>query len=319
MAGAALRLVLGIASSVCAVAQNVEGAPLSAEEREKLSLAVRWLANRRCASDSANADVMQMNALETARANEMLRMRTPHRIVRHSLWNFGYAEDPWVPCADEEARWWVPGQFRAVAKWTHCCNKLPAVTKCVGNQYIEGGGYTDDVAVCRSYLPASLTPETCVVYSFGIANAWGFDDSMADAGCTVHSFDPTTKTRAGHEAHVHERVSFHYTGLRGRPDDSSQAVGNAKTYYGALGGRRLDLGEIMEELGHKRVDVIKLDCEGCEWEAFAHLATTCVEINLWTGPEMDRSRLLDWDRLLYVRSQHRPGQNRTSSTRSEES
>ena len=142
---------------------------------------------------------------------------------------------------------------------------------------------------------------------------------MADAGCTVHSFDPTTKTRAGHEAHVHERVSFHYIGLRGRPDDSSQAVGNAKTYYGALGGRMLDLGEIMEELGHKRVDVIKLDCEGCEWEAFAHLATTCVEINLWTGPEMDRSRLLDWDRLLYVRSQHRPGQNRTSSTRSEES
>ena len=131
--------------------------------------------------------------------------------------------------------------------------------------------------MCRSYLPAALTPETCTVYSFGIAGAWGFDDSMADAGCTVHSFDPTAKFRPRHESHVHERVTFHYVGLRGRPDDSSQAEGNAATYYGALGGRMLDLGEIMEELGHKRIDVLKLDCEGCEWEAFAHLAPTCAD------------------------------------------
>jgi len=79
MAGAALQLLLGVAACARALAQTAGDAPLSGEERQRLGLAVRWLAGRKCASDSANADVMRMNALETNKANDMLRRRTPHR------------------------------------------------------------------------------------------------------------------------------------------------------------------------------------------------------------------------------------------------
>ena len=55
----------------------------------------------------------------------------------------------------------------------------------------------------------------CLVYSFGIANQWEFDDTMADRGCEVHSFDPTGSTMAVHLAHAHPtgRVHFHPWGL----------------------------------------------------------------------------------------------------------
>ena len=166
-------------------------------------------------------------------------------------------------------RWWVPGEFRALSKTTHCCNKLPAITKCVKGDI--SAAQADDVDMCLDYMPPKGTD--CVVYSFGIANLWGFDDTMADAGCRVHSFDPTAKTLNAHRAHDHANVSFHYVGLRGKADDTSaQSHNNAATYYGPLGGTMMDLGEIMTKLNHGKIDILKIDCEGCEWDAFAHLA-----------------------------------------------
>ena len=51
--------------------------------------------------------------------------------------------------------------------------------------------------------------QPCLVYSFGIANEWTFDEAAADAGCEVHSFDPTlaslstagTSTEASRSTH----------------------------------------------------------------------------------------------------------------------
>eukprot|EP00966_Prymnesium_polylepis_P166004 3837496-Prymnesium_polylepis.1 len=53
----------------------------------------------------------------------------------------------------------------------------------------------------------------CLVYSFGIAGDFHFDDMMARRGCEVHSFDPTEATMALHMSHTEKNVHFHGWGL----------------------------------------------------------------------------------------------------------
>jgi hypothetical protein len=139
---------------------------------------------------------------------------------------------------------------------------------------------------------ASLPPAACLVYSFGIANQWEFDDTYADFGCEVHSFDPTGSSMEVHRRHAHPsgRVHFHPWGLTGDVSSSPKCHGasnsdanerlEARRYvggtYGNLTGPLFSLERIVRRLGHagRRIDVLKIDCEGCEWDAFYHLATS---------------------------------------------
>ena len=73
-------------------------------------------------------------------------------------------------------------------------------------------------------------------------------------------------------------VTFHPWGLSGGTpragcsDDSRRFSGGT---YGNLTGPLLSLDRIVRRLGHvgRRISVLKVDCEGCEWDAFHHLAT----------------------------------------------
>lgn len=140
--------------------------------------------------------------------------------------------------------------------------------------------------------PREPAAERCLVYSFGIAQQWEFDDGMADAGCEVHSFDPTGSSMEAHARHTHNtgRVHFHPWGLSseaaGGCGARSRAAGGpqlsrleARRFvggtYGNLTGPLYSLDRIVRKLGHtgRRIAVLKVDCEGCEWDAFHHLAS----------------------------------------------
>jgi hypothetical protein len=146
--------------------------------------------------------------------------------------------------------------------------------------------------------PASEAPP-CLVYSFGIANQWEFDDTMAARGCEVHSFDPTGSTMGVHTRHSHPsgRVHFHPWGLSNdasrkcagaaHPAALSTATTDTKALlassgakgtfdaiatrrysggtYGALTGPLLPLERIVRKLRHsgRRITLLKIDCEGC--------------------------------------------------------
>jgi hypothetical protein len=103
-------------------------------------------------------------------------------------------------------------------------------------------------AVCA---PDQLV-EGCVVYSLGSNNDFSFeDDILARTPCTVHTFDCTIGKKSGT---VRDRLHFHDLCISGsRTNDTRYAT----------------VADIMAQLGHQRVDLMKMDIEGFEQPVFA--------------------------------------------------
>lgn len=126
--------------------------------------------------------------------------------------------------------------------------------------------------ICCAALPPPHHP--CLALSVGIGGEWTLEDALADAGCEVHAMDPTEALHAAHAAHAAGRngITFHFVGVR--------AAGQTRLPYGGLNPDGLMTLEQLvsraqqphhhhHEHATTELDVLKLDCEGCEWEAFS--------------------------------------------------
>ena len=72
---------------------------------------------------------------------------------------------------------------------THC-----TFSKLIGGEWLSGCAFFDgDKFVCmdKMYDDMMSGDGKCLVYSFGIADDWTFEDTMAGLGCRVRAFDPT--------------------------------------------------------------------------------------------------------------------------------
>lgn len=95
-----------------------------------------------------------------------------------------------------------------------------------------------------------LLGDDCVVYSFGSRDEFSFETAIHafNPKCTIHTFDPTVANPVNKPHFVH----YNHAGL-GTTDASNASLG----WY-------FTLHEVMQRLGHNHVDVLKVDCEGCE-------------------------------------------------------
>jgi len=145
---------------------------------------------------------------------------------------------------------------------------------------------------CRSYTER-LLKKRCLVYSFGIGGDLGWENYMATKhGCQVHAFDPTRRLRAQHASmdksgthgeaplrpvgrHGRGKVFFHFAGVTGSAAVTSERDNSGRDRHNTSGGMygTIDttvlktLPEFLQMLGHSDIDVLKVDCEGCEWTA----------------------------------------------------
>lgn len=114
----------------------------------------------------------------------------------------------------------------------------------------------------------------CLIYSVGSDNNIDFEKSVHEfiKGCDVHTFDPTLRAPFIGDKYA----MFHPWGL-GKDGDEQMAKG--KTWIGK------SFETIIKELGHENrtIDVIKIDCEGCEYDAmpplFQMIASGRVKVN----------------------------------------
>ena len=111
----------------------------------------------------------------------------------------------------------------------------------------DGGKWVCDVH--------SIRKNDCLLYSVGSNGDFSFERAVrAELGCEVHTFDPSTSGRGAPQG-----VHFHRYGLmtemaKARSPDRNESF------------ELYNLSTIVRRLGHegRLIDLLKVDCEGCE-------------------------------------------------------
>ncbi len=85
------------------------------------------------------------------------------------------------------------------------------VAKKIGGEWLGNCGWFDgEKYVCMDHLKKAVEKKECLVYSFGLADDWSFEEVMAGLGCTVRAFDPTVEKPA---SVTDPRIHFEKLGL----------------------------------------------------------------------------------------------------------
>lgn len=154
--------------------------------------------------------------------------------------------------------------------------------KWYGNDY---GGF---------YVNSDLLDEYSVVYSFGIGQDISFDlDIINNHNCQVFGFDPTPKSIAW----VKEQnfsSNFHFEGV-GIGKNTRKAIFNLPKNEAFVSGslyqhalvdthkavevQLLSFEDILHRLKHKKIDVLKMDIEGAEYEVIDNILNEDIHIH----------------------------------------
>ncbi|CAB9513511.1 Pfam:DUF672 [Seminavis robusta] len=131
----------------------------------------------------------------------------------------------------------------------------------------------------------------CLIYSIGSAGKYEWEEALAKSlmkegqttlqtNCEIHVFDYSKDyTKSGHSSELN--IHFHQWGLKSSYDDSLPKAWNIPPKDLE---RLYTLPEMMAKLGHTHhtIDVLKIDCEFCEWFTYKD----------WLKPELKILQLL---------------------------
>ena len=145
-----------------------------------------------------------------------------------------------------------------------------------------------------SMCPDGIGPAS-VVYSFGVGDNVAWDlGVIRQFGCTVHAFDPTPASIAWvrgqslprefvfHElgiSSVDGELPFYPPRKPGSTHFSQDRRGGVFSQRPPLLAPVRRLSTIMQSLGHTRLDVLKLDVEGSEFDAVPDILASGIEID----------------------------------------
>lgn len=152
-----------------------------------------------------------------------------------------YTPDCMQNCEPEEPQHWYQNNWEPSFTCLH--------EKRIGS-WGDGGKW-----VCDPHrITASTSKRGCLVYSVGSSNNFDFEEAVLreiSPDCEIHTFDHTIGMTPSNLP-KHGKVAFHPWGLV----QSDQ------------GASLKSMATIVHELDHdgRTIDILKIDCEGCEWE-----------------------------------------------------
>lgn len=144
------------------------------------------------------------------------------------------------------------------------------------------------------YVCPALIDRNSVVYSFGIGEDLSFSlDLIKTFQCSVYGFDPTPRSIEWvHQQKLPE--TFHFTGMgidkvSGRvrffmPRNSRYVSGSRVEQSNVSADHSIEVGmkrfiDIASELGHQKIDVLKLDIEGSEHDVIPDVLQSGIDIS----------------------------------------
>lgn len=127
--------------------------------------------------------------------------------------------------------------------------------------------------ICMDELMEDMRAGKCLVYSFGLAQDWTFEEMVAGMGCRVFAYDPTVDAPAG----ISPNITFRKLGVAA---STAKSDANYRT-----------LDELIRENRHETTTIsyLKMDVEGAEiaglpaWlesGALSHVDQLALEIHI---------------------------------------
>jgi hypothetical protein len=144
-----------------------------------------------------------------------------------------------------------------VSKETYLWDLFPPTFNCPFKHRLgrlsDGGKVVCNWEALRARCHHGVDPPP-VVYSVGVRDEVSFEqDLVLKTGCPLHAFDHTITSVPGVP-----NVTFNKVGIAAH--DVSEVLKSLPT--------------LMAERNHSGIDLLKIDCEGCEWDVFAGLAAS---------------------------------------------
>ena len=150
-----------------------------------------------------------------------------------------------------------------------------------GNQY---GGF---------YLAQNSIDKSSIVYSVGIGEDISFDEGIMDRyGCKVFAFDPTPKSVVWVKENVTtQNFVFSPIGVAKEkgsrkfylPTNNNHVSGSIHDIKTINNSNSIDLkfdslSNIMKDNNHSKLDLLKMDIEGAEYEVIDHIQKNNIDI-----------------------------------------
>jgi FkbM family methyltransferase len=132
-------------------------------------------------------------------------------------------------------------------------------------------------------VPVSLLDQNSVAYSIGAGGDVSFDSELIRrTGCVVHSFDPAPEAKIHAEQQTSPNFFFHNVAIwthsgevemfrAANPEHMALSAVNLQQTRSSVTVPCRTIDSIRTEMGHDRIDLIKLTMDGAEYEFVPHL------------------------------------------------
>ncbi|AZA51876.1 FkbM family methyltransferase [Chryseobacterium sp. G0201] len=144
------------------------------------------------------------------------------------------------------------------------------------------------------YISTEKLNKNSIIYSFGVGEDISFDEALINKfGCKVFAFDPTPKSIKWVENRKNPiEFIFHPYGIDEKsgivefllPKNDDYVSGSVINqinvdYKKTVKAPMKCLTDVVKELGHKKIDILKIDIEGSEYKVLDSILSAPVEID----------------------------------------